>query len=144
MKRLFRNITLMVIVFFLLSGCAFMQSLAEQFQPQIYTFNYDGKDFSVPLPKQVPMPPETAVQQPYCFPFGPVCIMNIQYEPSKEYPTLVCWFTEELGVFLFTFFENAQQHTHYLSIKGIPVLVDCKGAQKVLDDLRAQNQGDSI
>ena len=135
MKKYLLTSVCVIVALFLLIGCGALMSLIEQ-PLQTYTFNYNGKDYPVMLPKDVPKPLETAVQNPRCF-FGyPVCIMMVQYKPGKVYPTLNLWFTKELGVFLFTYFESKQQHTHYIYVKGIPVLVDCDKAQEVLDKLK--------
>lgn len=135
MKRYLLTSVCVIVALFLLIGCGALMGLIEQ-PLQTYTFNYNGKDYPVLLPKDVPKPLETAIQYPYCFSFYPVCVMQVWYKPDEIYPYLALWFTEELGVFLFTYFEDKQQHVHYIPIKGIPVLVDCKEAQKVLDKLK--------
>ena len=103
-------------------GCALLQ--IGQPQLQTYTFIYDGGEYSALLPKEVPLPPETAFLQPDWNPlFGFLYVMHVVYVPPEGPPVVSFWFTKELGVVALVFHPTLTEHIPYLYIEGLPVQV---------------------
>lgn len=141
MEKLFKNIRILVVIILLFSGCAFFDNLVKQSEAQIYTFNYDGKDFSALLPNHVPMPPEDAnivIQD-----FWAIYVLHAQFmegkEPYSYLPVVSFWFTPDLGVFGLVWHtlgsDGEIRHEAFLYFGGLPVPADIEKFQETLDNL---------
>lgn len=123
-------------------GCATLQTWFGQPQLQTYTFNYNGEDYSALLPKEVPMPPETAVQVPMSY-WGIVYAMHVHYsagkQPNPKLPAASFWFTPDLGVVGIAWHtlesDGSVEHQGWLYIKGIPVGTTIELFQEMIDGL---------
>lgn len=125
----------------LLPGCATLQNLIGQPQLETYTFNYNGQDYSALLPKEVPMPPETAVQLPQSF-WGIVYSMHVQYvagkQPEPRLPVASFWFTPDLGIIALvwhTLEDGTVKHQAWIYVKGIPIGTTEELFDKMIKDL---------
>jgi len=127
---------------FLIVGCATLQNWIGQPQLQTYTFIYDGGEYSALLPKDVPLPPENAVQKPHWLPcFGLLTIMHVAYEEPGECPIVSFWFTQKLGVVATVYHievDGQLQHNYYIYFRGLPVEVD---KEEINKKLRAWSKG---
>lgn len=145
-SQLIKDLVVCIIVAHLLLvvSCAILQSHTEQSQLQIYTFNYNGKDYSVLLPEQIAMPPENAQLDLQCFP-APVsiCAMHVWYiegkKPIPALPVASFWFTKKLGVVGLVWhtlnLDGSIKHEPFLYIKGLPVPTNYQGFEALLNKL---------
>ena len=133
---------IVIVVLLLLSNCAFVKTLGPQTPLQTYTFNYNGEDYSALLPKEVPMPPETAVQDHQSY-LGIVYVMHVQYSAGKQpepmLPVASFWFTPDLGVVGIAWHtlesDGSVKHQGWLYVKGIPVGTTIELFQEMIDAL---------
>ena len=133
---------LLVCLIIALPGCATLQSWLGQPQLETYTFNYNGIDYSALLPKEVPMPPETAVQIPQGF-WGIVYAMHVHYsagkQPDPRLPAVSFWFTLDLGVVGIAWHtlesDGTIKHQAWIYVKGIPITTTEDLFQEMIDAL---------
>ena len=128
MRRLFGNAIIMIVALLLLSNCAFLQNLIGQYEPQIYTFNYNGEDYSITLPQHIPLPGVKAQLNPKDY-WNGVHALHVWYmEGSSAHPVmpvLSLWFAEDLGVFGLVWHtvkpDGTVEHEPFLVVKGLPI-----------------------
>lgn len=120
---------------FSLVGCVILQDLFVNQPLEIYAFSWNEKDFSVSLPKEVPMPSETAIQDFNWYSPSPLVALFLQYKSEQFFPCITFWFTDKIGVFMLVFHPNAEEKIPYMYIKGIPILIDAKKAKEIWDGI---------
>lgn len=133
MRKLFPLLAISLISFFIISCAGITNWISQPLHS--YSFNYDGKDFSILLPKDVLKPPETAIQSSHQFLPSPIIAIFIQYKSEYFYPRITIWFTDKLGIFMLVFHVNSVNSIPYMYVKGIPVLIDKDKAEKLIDEI---------
>jgi len=134
-------IVMIIVALMTFQGCATLQTWLGSPQLETYTFNYNGEDYSALLPKEVPMPPETAVPMLQSY-WGIVYAMHVKYvagkQPEPDLPVASFWFTPELGVVglaWHTLEDGSVKHEGWLYVKGLPVGTTVELFQEMLDAL---------